>query len=68
MPFLFPENCTITRMALLLTRFFYKMWFFGAAYYVCTWAFLGVSAGNFPCGRVVQVLLDWPVGPKFVMV
>ncbi|XP_025109802.1 probable lysosomal cobalamin transporter [Pomacea canaliculata] len=35
------ENCTITRMALLLTRFFYKMWFFGAAYYVCTWAFLG---------------------------
>ncbi|KAL8570663.1 hypothetical protein ACOMHN_039098 [Nucella lapillus] len=35
------DECTITRMALLLTRFFYKMWFFGAAYYFLTWAFLG---------------------------
>lgn len=34
------DNCMITRMALLLTRFFYKMWFFGAAYYWGTWAFL----------------------------
>ena len=37
------DECTITRMSLLLTRFFYKMWFFGAAYYFLTWAFLGVS-------------------------
>lgn len=34
------DECIITRMSLLLTRFFYKMWFFGAAYYWCTWAFL----------------------------
>ncbi|KAL4237090.1 putative lysosomal cobalamin transporter [Mactra antiquata] len=34
------DECMITRMSLLLTRFFYKMWFFGAAYYWCTWAFL----------------------------
>ncbi|XP_064605243.1 probable lysosomal cobalamin transporter [Liolophura sinensis] len=35
-----PGECVITRMALLLTRFFYKMWFFGAAYYWGTWVFL----------------------------
>ncbi|XP_021342280.1 probable lysosomal cobalamin transporter [Mizuhopecten yessoensis] len=35
------SNCVISRMALLLTRFFYKMWFFGAAYYWTTWVFLG---------------------------
>ncbi|XP_045160510.2 probable lysosomal cobalamin transporter [Mercenaria mercenaria] len=34
------DECVITRMSLLLTRFFYKMWFFGAAYYWCTWSFL----------------------------
>lgn len=34
------DDCVITRMTLLLTRFFYKMWFFGAAYYWGTWAFL----------------------------
>lgn len=34
------DVCVITRMSLLLTRFFYKMWFFGAAYYWGTWAFL----------------------------
>lgn len=34
------DDCVITRMSLLLTRFFYKMWFFGAAYYWCTWGFL----------------------------
>ena len=36
-----PDGCTITRMAFLLTRFFFKMWFFGAAYYWTTWVFLG---------------------------
>lgn len=35
------DDCVMTRMTLLLTRFFYKMWFFGAAYYWATWAFLG---------------------------
>lgn len=37
-----PDDCTITRMTLLLTSFFYRMWFFGAAYYWGTWVFLGV--------------------------
>ncbi|XP_048758835.1 probable lysosomal cobalamin transporter isoform X2 [Ostrea edulis] len=35
------NDCTITRMTLLLTSFFYRMWFFGAAYYWGTWVFLG---------------------------
>ncbi|KAL3867711.1 hypothetical protein ACJMK2_040577 [Sinanodonta woodiana] len=33
-------ECTLTRMTLLLTVLFYNMWFFGAAYYWITWAFL----------------------------
>lgn len=37
-----PDDCTVTRMTLLLTSFFYRMWFFGAAYYWGTWVFLGV--------------------------
>ncbi|ESO86626.1 hypothetical protein LOTGIDRAFT_235253 [Lottia gigantea] len=36
------DNCTVTQMVTLLTSFFYKMNFFGAAYYFGTWAFLGV--------------------------
>lgn len=36
------DQCVITRMAMLLTRFFYKMWFFGAAYYWLSWLFLGM--------------------------
>ncbi|KAK3091500.1 hypothetical protein FSP39_020283 [Pinctada imbricata] len=35
------DNCVLSRMSLLLTRFFYQMWFFGAAYYWGTWLFLG---------------------------
>ncbi|XP_041357046.1 probable lysosomal cobalamin transporter [Gigantopelta aegis] len=41
------DSCVITRMALLLTRFFYKMWFFGAAYYWLTWVFLGIYLFGF---------------------
>ena len=37
------DDCVLTRMSLLLTRFFFKMWVFGAAYYWGTWAFLFVS-------------------------
>ena len=37
-------ECTMTRNSALLTRFFYKAWFFGAAYYWCTWLFVAVSA------------------------
>ena len=36
-------DCVMTRNSALLTRFFYKAWFFGAAYYWCSWAFLAVS-------------------------
>lgn len=39
-----PDDCTVTRMTLLLTSFFYRMWFFGAAYYWGTWVFLGVRS------------------------
>ncbi|XP_013083911.2 probable lysosomal cobalamin transporter [Biomphalaria glabrata] len=35
------DHCVVTRMTLLLVRFFYKMWVFGAAYYWLTWLFLG---------------------------
>lgn len=35
-------TCVMTQMAHLLMRFFYKMWFFGAAYYWATWIFLAV--------------------------
>ncbi|CAC5379586.1 LMBRD1 [Mytilus coruscus] len=41
------DDCVITRMALLLNRFFYKMWFFGAAYYWATWIFLGFMVLGF---------------------
>lgn len=36
------DQCVITRMAMLLTRFFHKMWFFGAAYYWSSWLFLAL--------------------------
>lgn len=39
-----PEGaCIMTRVAILLNRFFYKVWFFGACYYWGTWLFLAVS-------------------------
>jgi hypothetical protein len=38
------EECVMTQMAHLLLRFFYKLWFFGAAYYWMSWAFLVVCA------------------------
>lgn len=38
-----PDTCTMTRNSALLTRFFYKAWFFGAFYYWCSWAFVVVS-------------------------
>ncbi len=39
----FADECEMTRMSMLLTRFFYKIWFFGACYYYASWVFLGVS-------------------------
>lgn len=38
--FFFTDECTTTRIAVFLNRFFYKIWFFGACYYWGTWVFL----------------------------
>jgi LMBR1 domain-containing protein 1 len=46
------DFCVVTRMVLLLVRFFYKMWVFGAAYYWLTWVFLG----TFLLGFLVAVI------------
>lgn len=37
------DDCVMTRNSALLMRFFYKAWFFGAAYYWFSWAFIVVS-------------------------
>ncbi|XP_054152892.1 probable lysosomal cobalamin transporter [Oppia nitens] len=37
------ENCTMTRVSVLLVRFFYKVWFFGAFYYWSMWALIVIS-------------------------
>ncbi|KAJ7373805.1 putative lysosomal cobalamin transporter [Desmophyllum pertusum] len=34
--------CIMTRAAVFLNRFFYKVWFFGACYYWGTWLFLAI--------------------------
>lgn len=34
------DSCIMTRAAVFLNRFFYKVWFFGACYYWGTWLFL----------------------------
>ena len=41
--FFFSDACIMTRAAVFLNRFFYKVWFFGACYYWGTWVFLVVS-------------------------
>eukprot|EP01136_Pigoraptor_vietnamica_P031964 Opistho-1_new@93225 len=33
-------DCVMTRISGLTTRFFYRMWFFGAAYFYLSWGFL----------------------------
>ena len=38
----------MSRIAVFLNRFFYKVWFFGACYYWGTWLFLGVSIRSIP--------------------
>jgi len=37
-----PDECTMTRMAILLNKLFYKAWFFGAYYYYAQWTLIGV--------------------------
>lgn len=34
------EHCTMSRISVLLSRFFYKVWFFGVCDYWATWVFL----------------------------
>ncbi|GAB1607377.1 probable lysosomal cobalamin transporter [Argonauta hians] len=41
------DMCIMTRMAVLLTKFFYSMWFFGASYYWCSWVFLALIPVSF---------------------
>ncbi|CAH1773431.1 unnamed protein product, partial [Owenia fusiformis] len=41
------DVCIMTRMSFLLTRFFYKVWFFGAAYFFASWGFLGMCLIGF---------------------
>lgn len=36
------DKCLMTRAAVFLNRFFYKVWFFGACYYWGTWLFLAI--------------------------
>lgn len=38
-----PDDCIMSRTSLLLTRFCYKAWIFGATYYYCSWAFLAIT-------------------------
>ncbi|KAK3752742.1 hypothetical protein QZH41_018721 [Actinostola sp. cb2023] len=45
-------DCTVTRIAVFLHRFFYKVWFFGACYYWGTWIFLAA----FVIGLVVSIV------------
>lgn len=35
------DQCVQTRIAILISHFCYKMWFFGVGYYACEWLFLG---------------------------
>ncbi|XP_064624509.1 probable lysosomal cobalamin transporter [Lineus longissimus] len=45
-----PDECIMTRMTMILTTYFYKVWFFGACYYWGSWAFLGVFLIGIPVG------------------
>ncbi|XP_053210597.1 probable lysosomal cobalamin transporter isoform X1 [Panonychus citri] len=40
---LYPRNCTMTRNSVLLVRFFYKAWYFGAFYHWASWGYLLIS-------------------------
>ncbi|XP_070534993.1 lysosomal cobalamin transport escort protein LMBD1-like isoform X2 [Ptychodera flava] len=36
------DECVMTQMSTLLTKYFYQMWVFGACYYWANWAFMGI--------------------------
>ncbi|XP_077990655.1 putative lysosomal cobalamin transporter [Glandiceps talaboti] len=36
------DECVMTQMSAILTKYFYQMWFFGACYYWANWAFMGI--------------------------
>lgn len=46
---LYPRNCTMTRNSVLLVRFFYKAWYFGAFYHWASWGYLLVSINELTC-------------------
>lgn len=46
------DACVMTRMSVLLVRFFYKAWFFGACYFWGSWAFTVI----FLLGFIVSVI------------
>ncbi|KAK2191513.1 hypothetical protein NP493_49g09064 [Ridgeia piscesae] len=50
------DECVMTRMAMLLVRFFYKVWIFGAAFYWASWVFVAV----FLIGFIVSVARRQP--------
>eukprot|EP00794_Sanderia_malayensis_P004619 gene4619-5226_t len=47
-----PDQCIMSRMAMLLNKLFYKAWFFGAFFYYAQWCFIGV----FFLGFVVSLI------------
>ncbi|XP_065062032.1 probable lysosomal cobalamin transporter [Rhopilema esculentum] len=47
-----PDECEMTRMAVLLNKLFYKAWFFGVYYYYAQWCLIGV----FVIGFIVSLI------------
>eukprot|EP00112_Aurelia_sp_Birch-Aquarium-sp1_P004805 Seg1545.2_Seg1545.9 transcript_id=Seg1545.2_Seg1545.9/GoldUCD/mRNA.D3Y31 product="putative lysosomal cobalamin transporter" protein_id=Seg1545.2_Seg1545.9/GoldUCD/D3Y31 len=47
-----PDECTMTRMAVLLNKLFYKAWFFGAFYYYAQWCLIVI----FVIGFVISLI------------
>ena len=41
------DHCILTRMGVFLNRYFFKTWFFGAAYYWAVWVFCGTFVIGF---------------------
>ena len=70
--FFFPDACIMTRAAVFLNRFFYKVWFFGACYYWGTWVFLVVSFDiilpflGFPFCESIWKAVNWVVTKKTI--
>jgi len=44
--FVTTDNCQMTVMGRIILRFFYKVWFFGATYFILSWLFLVIFIGS----------------------